>query len=83
MPYPNDDQEQVQLDHMGENEGDKARVYQIYIKSHCEAPDFEDFTLATSKDEAMENFKQKHLLLNHFDDSDLLKNIDLYDEKSI
>ena len=28
----------------------------VYISSHCEAPDYEDWTLAENKEEAIRNF---------------------------
>lgn len=35
------------------------KLYGIYIKSHCEAPDYEDEVEAISKEEAVEYFLSK------------------------
>lgn len=35
------------------------KIYEIYIKSHCEAPDYEDWCEAKSKKEATNIFLKK------------------------
>jgi len=37
----------------------EKKHYEIYIKSHTEAPDYEDDTTAYSKDEAMDYFLKR------------------------
>jgi len=32
------------------------RKYQLYLKSHCEAPDYEDMVEANSEEEAIKKF---------------------------
>ena len=41
------------------------KTYLIYIKSHCEAPDYEDEVRAENKREATEKFLER---MNNYDD---------------
>ena len=41
------------------------KTYLIYIKSHCEAPDYEDEVQAKNKREATEKFLER---MNNYDD---------------
>jgi len=52
--------------------------YQIYIKSHCEAPDYEDTCEANNVKEASEIFAKKinRLSEDYWDAKDLIKHID-------
>jgi len=35
------------------------KTYHLYIKSHCEAPDYEDWCIAESKEEAAKFFAER------------------------
>ena len=57
----------------------KVKYFEIYIKSHCEAPDYEDWCKAESKEEASRIFAYKLNRLFNYDEfcgeKDLLDNI--------
>jgi len=57
-------------------EAKDKKIYCLYIKSHCEAPDFEAEVEATSKKEALKLFKEQHgRAICELDDEFLLSKI--------
>lgn len=57
-------------------EAKDKKVYCLYIKSHCETPDFEVEVVANSKEEALKLFRKHHgQALCEFDDYFLLSKI--------
>ena len=52
--------------------------YQLYLKSHCEAPDYEDTCLASSKLKAAKKFQRRlnQLSEDYWDISTILENMD-------
>lgn len=57
-----------------------AKTYWIYLKSHTEAPDFEDYVEARSKKQALERFIRRTPLLGEFDKNYLYNSILASDE---
>lgn len=59
----------------GEILANSMKTYMLYLKSHIEAPDFEDTVEARDKKEALELFKKRTFMLDEIDDETLLENI--------